>query len=483
MIKIFENGTRPIKYILTGDDTYQELPEVDTVNNSPLANINKLGKQLHKFASEGNIREVRALLAQGSPFISDWLGTSPLHLAAQNNNVEVCEALLKGGILKDARNKVDRTPLHLAAYEGHYGTTETLLKHGADINCKDMLNMTPLHWAVQNGHTAVVELLLRNGADISTKNKFDLTPQDIALQIDNMEMVELLQVYESNSEAVAQSLMMQLNGEDLNSHIVEISEENSNVNQLGDEQFRTIENNNEHLLFNIGNNMTVNCRSPLNNKDQVFINLKEKVNSEIPDVNQKVNRINGTTISDFKIDRLLEPEEDSRFSAIQLLQEHGISMLPNDTEEESSILNAVMESGHSVVLTDVGKEVLNTVKQQEEKRTQPKPKPKKIITVSPEQFLSLTNGQLIRNTNIQEPYKVIPLKSGVRRIYMKKSRPTPFGNMIKLQCVKKPKTELEKVRDELAQAKKEIEDYKWKLTRKDSEIERYKTQLKLLMHS
>ncbi|KAH1020258.1 hypothetical protein HUJ04_009956 [Dendroctonus ponderosae] len=427
MIKIFENGTRPIKYILTGDDTYQELPEVDTVNNSPLANINKLGKQLHKFASEGNIREVRALLAQGSPFISDWLGTSPLHLAAQNNNVEVCEALLKGGILKDARNKVDRTPLHLAAYEGHYGTTETLLKHGADINCKDM--------------------------------------------IDNMEMVELLQVYESNSEAVAQSLMMQLNGEDLNSHIVEISEENSNVNQL------------EHLLFNIGNNMTVNCRSPLNNKDQVFINLKEKVNSEIPDVNQKVNRINGTTISDFKIDRLLEPEEDSRFSAIQLLQEHGISMLPNDTEEESSILNAVMESGHSVVLTDVGKEVLNTVKQQEEKRTQPKPKPKKIITVSPEQFLSLTNGQLIRNTNIQEPYKVIPLKSGVRRIYMKKSRPTPFGNMIKLQCVKKPKTELEKVRDELAQAKKEIEDYKWKLTRKDSEIERYKTQLKLLMHS
>ncbi|ERL92223.1 hypothetical protein D910_09542, partial [Dendroctonus ponderosae] len=233
MIKIFENGTRPIKYILTGDDTYQELPEVDTVNNSPLANINELGKQLLKFAFEGNIREVRALLAQGSPLISDWLGTSPLHLAAQNNNVEVCEALLKGGILKDARNKVDRTPLHLAAYEGHYGTTETLLKHGADINCKDMvretvlnfflnlglglfvrlrpvslitipnidtyldrifqLNMTPLHWAVQNGHTAVVELLLRNGADISTKNKFDLTPQDIALQIDNMEMVELLQ--------------------------------------------------------------------------------------------------------------------------------------------------------------------------------------------------------------------------------------------------------------------------------------------------
>lgn len=28
-------------------------------------------------------------------------------------------------------------------------------------------------------------------------------------------------------------------------------------------------------------------------------------------------------------------------------------MLPNDTEEESSILNAVMENGHSVVLTGI----------------------------------------------------------------------------------------------------------------------------------
>lgn len=48
--------------------------------------------------------------------------------------------LLKGGISKDARNKVDRTPLHLAAYEGHYQATETLIKHGTDVNCLDMVS-------------------------------------------------------------------------------------------------------------------------------------------------------------------------------------------------------------------------------------------------------------------------------------------------------------------------------------------------------
>lgn len=68
------------------------------------------------------------------------LGTSPLHLAAQNNNVDVCEVLLRGGISKDARNKVDRTPLHLAAFEGYYQVAETLIKHGADVNCKDMVS-------------------------------------------------------------------------------------------------------------------------------------------------------------------------------------------------------------------------------------------------------------------------------------------------------------------------------------------------------
>lgn len=67
------------------------------------------------------------------------MGTSPLHLAAQNNHLEICEILLRAGISRDARTKVDRTPLHMAAYEGHLEIVETLLMHGADYDCKDLV--------------------------------------------------------------------------------------------------------------------------------------------------------------------------------------------------------------------------------------------------------------------------------------------------------------------------------------------------------
>ena len=47
--------------------------------------------------------------------------------------------LLRAGISRDARTKVDRTPLHVACQEGHSGIVELLLRSGADIEAKDMV--------------------------------------------------------------------------------------------------------------------------------------------------------------------------------------------------------------------------------------------------------------------------------------------------------------------------------------------------------
>ncbi|VDP58169.1 unnamed protein product [Schistosoma curassoni] len=91
-----------------------------------------------------------------------------------------CEALLRAGISRDARTKVDRTPLHLAAQEGHADIVELLLRNGADLSAKDMLRMTALHWAAERGHTPVVQMLMRFGADAHLQNKFEMTPLDIA---------------------------------------------------------------------------------------------------------------------------------------------------------------------------------------------------------------------------------------------------------------------------------------------------------------
>ncbi|NXG80442.1 GABP2 protein, partial [Baryphthengus martii] len=152
-----------------------------------------LGKRLLEAAREGEDDEVRKLLAGGAPFTTDWLGTSPLHLAAQYGHYSTAEVLLRAGVSGDARTKVDRTPLHVAAADGHVHVVELLIRHGADVNAKDVLKMTALHWAAEHNRRAVVELLVKSGADVRAFSKFDKSPFDIALDKNNPEILLMLQ--------------------------------------------------------------------------------------------------------------------------------------------------------------------------------------------------------------------------------------------------------------------------------------------------
>ncbi|KAF1388428.1 hypothetical protein PFLUV_G00090060 [Perca fluviatilis] len=152
-----------------------------------------LGQQLLEAVRSGQDDDVKALMANGAPFTTDWLGSSPLHFAAQYGHHSTAEVLLRAGVSRDARTKVDKTPLHIAASEGHSTIVDLLAQNGANINAKDMLKMTALHWAAQHGHREVAELLLRHGADVHCLSKFDKTPFDIAMDTSNTELMILLQ--------------------------------------------------------------------------------------------------------------------------------------------------------------------------------------------------------------------------------------------------------------------------------------------------
>lgn len=152
-----------------------------------------LGKRLLEAARKGQDDEVRALMANGAPFTTDWLGTSPLHLAAQYGHYSTAEVLLRAGVSRDARTKVDRTPLHMAAADGHAHIVELLVRSGADVNARDMLHMTALHWAAEHHHRDVVELLIKYGADVHAFSKFDKSAFDIALEKNNTEILVMLQ--------------------------------------------------------------------------------------------------------------------------------------------------------------------------------------------------------------------------------------------------------------------------------------------------
>ncbi|EDL38786.1 GA repeat binding protein, beta 2, isoform CRA_b, partial [Mus musculus] len=152
-----------------------------------------LGKRLLEAARKGQDDEVRTLMANGAPFTTDWLGTSPLHLAAQYGHYSTAEVLLRAGVSRDARTKVDRTPLHMAAADGHVHIVELLVRSGADVNAKDMLQMTALHWATEHHHRDVVELLIKYGADVYAFSKFDKSAFDIAMEKNNTEILVMLQ--------------------------------------------------------------------------------------------------------------------------------------------------------------------------------------------------------------------------------------------------------------------------------------------------
>lgn len=99
----------------------------------------QLGKNLLASARDGDTASVKGLINRGAPFTTDWLGTSPLHLAAQFGHLDTCTVLLRAGLSKDAKTKVDKTPVHVAAQEGHADVIDLLLRNGADVDAADMV--------------------------------------------------------------------------------------------------------------------------------------------------------------------------------------------------------------------------------------------------------------------------------------------------------------------------------------------------------
>lgn len=110
-------------------------------------------------------------------------------MAALHAHAETVGVLLRAGVSRDARTKVERTALHVAAEAGHARVVAVLLEAGAAVDARDMLRMTPLHWAAERGHAAAAALLLRAGADPHAGSKFLKTPLALARRDPNLLLV------------------------------------------------------------------------------------------------------------------------------------------------------------------------------------------------------------------------------------------------------------------------------------------------------
>ncbi|KAI1290241.1 GA-binding protein subunit beta-2 [Halotydeus destructor] len=328
----------------------REMLKLVEVASNP--NLVDLGKKLLDACRDGETEEVKQLMQNGAPFTTDWLGTSPLHFAAQNGHVETTDVLLKAGVSKDTRTKVDRTPLHSAAQEGHLAIVQLLLKSGADIDSRDLLKMTPLHWAVERGHHDVVECLLINGADVTSLSRFDKSPKDVCLDMGRLDILPLLtDYYENNSKAKP--------------------EKSSPIQSKPKPQT---------VLPNKGNRLNNKVIKPTGK----FVLPPGMCNSS---KNVEVLRklINNGSYDQSLIAALanLLPANQTAMTdddaAVRWLEQNALN---GSEQENDNMFQSALDSGHNVHITEAGKLVLNSIKQEKlepEILIQAKPQQQKII--------------------------------------------------------------------------------------------------------
>jgi ankyrin repeat protein len=107
-------------------------------------------EQLHFAAQDGNVAEVKRLLAAGyQPNVFDELGKTPLHYAAARGHLDVMRVLLTSGADVNANDEtvIGNTPLREVAGSCSFEVAKILIDAGADPTIPGWMQITALHEA------------------------------------------------------------------------------------------------------------------------------------------------------------------------------------------------------------------------------------------------------------------------------------------------------------------------------------------------
>ncbi len=98
-------------------------------------------------------------------------GTSALHWAAFNDDLDIAKLLIASGANPKASTRIGGiTPLYMAARNGSAPMIQLLLAAGADPNSATATGTTPLMMAASSGSGEAVKVLLEHGANINAKD-------------------------------------------------------------------------------------------------------------------------------------------------------------------------------------------------------------------------------------------------------------------------------------------------------------------------
>ncbi|MFM1885701.1 MAG: hypothetical protein RL026_858 [Pseudomonadota bacterium] len=121
---------------------------------------------LHRAAHEGDVDSARSLLRHGAAVdATNAFGATPLKLAAVQGDAAMLDVLLDAGADPDSPNAEGQTALMVVARTGNVEAARRLLKAGADLHARESWGgQTALMWAAAQAQPEMIRFLLSRGA-------------------------------------------------------------------------------------------------------------------------------------------------------------------------------------------------------------------------------------------------------------------------------------------------------------------------------
>ena len=130
---------------------------------------------LHWAAHNGDVELVNRLLRAGADAkAKNQFGATPMSEAAFLGNIPIMEALLGAGADPDSPGPDNETALMLVSRTGNVAAAELLIKHGAHVDAREkQMEQTALMWASAESQPAMVRALISHGADVNAHSRID----------------------------------------------------------------------------------------------------------------------------------------------------------------------------------------------------------------------------------------------------------------------------------------------------------------------
>ena len=124
--------------------------------------------------------------------LQDREGTTLLHWAVEEKNIEIVKLIISYNANLDIKNSEGKTALIIASFLGFIELVELLVLNGADMNLMDKNGLSALNSSVARSHYDIAQLLISKGVNINLCSEEGITALHVAIRFRNLPLVKLL---------------------------------------------------------------------------------------------------------------------------------------------------------------------------------------------------------------------------------------------------------------------------------------------------